>query len=759
MQHPSDNEIIGFLNSGNPEDLNTGLLWIYQKYGTLMCQAIRKQLWDPRFSEDDVETVFEDILDALMFTESSQHRNLKRFRPEFEGSLGVWLARAAKNKAKDKYKQWILRDVVSSDPIYEDSDYEDDFIDSIADSNSFEFENDVMSSMFYKVALGSIESLPDDKKDVLLLHKLGLTHPEIAKRLGISVSASKKRLERGKEVVRVQMIEEGYGKKDERYSIFPLWWVFRRNNQEHAHQTLYNTPIDNTATNRLGDFIRGKRHEKSLNRNELCQRTGLERAQLTALENGRILKTDIKSEWLDSIGNALKLDPKILQNTLDSKISNPEKRLEEKDVTNKTPPLPRSLKRRGLMPRLAIFALAGWLAFTYQDNIMAIGSDLLLRFEEFTGSVAGESSDEGPEEELPDEVNQYCVVVGGNKHLRRGPGGAEYYGTVGSVAEGSEVKVSGQPSEEFTVLWYLVEGVDLITQEQIIGWIYHESCDFSGDLAAIPTVEPYFPEEIVEIQSPQQIDPVDPPLNPENPSDEPIPIPETWSLQGEFPEDCKFVQPPKGLGFGHYEYSVVHAYITDVGSEIRLYQTIGDTYSYIDKNGRKLTSDKSSEVLFPRLEGQQPDNCYLPTGVSEISLDIGSSSCVQYFLGEFQADKDITWRFRWQPTNPSSAASYEYTLYHIWRLQGGRYYRPTNIDYTEPIGKGIVTEPYVDIRLLIDGTDPLDLWGNTTNLDVYRLSILPISPDGGKYPNVASIEFGRDWGEINFDTILCANGN
>lgn len=508
MTYPTDKEIVKLAKSKNATNENKAVKWIYLKYGTRVYIAISYQLYGSHFSDHDVEEVHGDFFCKLADSKSSHFQNLKGFVPSFEGALGVWLAKSAQNDAKDYYKRWKRRNektipVDTNEP--NDQHQGGNYLESIPDVDT---TNQPYLMIFGQAVFESMQELPDEKRDVLLLRSIGCTHPEIAKELNISVSTSKTRLKRARKDLDVHLINEGYLEEDDRYSIFPLWWVFRRNIQEHAHQTLYDKTIDNSETTQLGEFIREKRYERSVSRYELGQKTGLEQDQLAALENGRIIKTDIKQEWLNAIAEALSIPSssfgELLKRNAQSSL-NSEKTILRPLATEQSKSTSRLRKLIKSTVRLAIIGAITLALFINRQkiaefaNAQAPGLERQLSELPFF-STAPQDPLANINQEVIDpstvELVPTCAVGAGNPYLRTGPGGEGYYDLVGSevaLTTGTDAMVIGQSPDNFIEVWYFVEGKNHFTDELAQGWIPSTSCKLEAVTKPISTLVPTLP--------------------------------------------------------------------------------------------------------------------------------------------------------------------------------------------------------------------------------------------------------------------------
>ena len=327
MNYPTDQEIIELLRDGGTTE---AVQRMYLKYGTVMWNRIRRQLHKDLFSDEDVNDVLADTFSALLDLKNTYLAKLQQFEVQFEGSLGAWLADVSKYAALD----WLKSRNRKSEQFVENDNEEDEekIIESLPDADS---TNKPFIIIFGEVVFKIIQELPEELRKVILLHAQGCEHGDIAEQLGISKGASRKRLERARRYLDARLIDEGYGDKKDHYAMFPFLWLFRRNLQEQAFSDLHSRPFEDTSNIRdLGDFIREKRYEKSFNRYQLSQKTGLTCEHLAALENGRILFEDIADEWLIKIADALDINLALLQGYLKKKNDVVQETNPRKDVRN-----------------------------------------------------------------------------------------------------------------------------------------------------------------------------------------------------------------------------------------------------------------------------------------------------------------------------------------------------------------------------------------------------------------------------------------
>jgi RNA polymerase sigma factor (sigma-70 family) len=148
----------------------TALRELFDTYGPMVLGLCRR-LVGPE-AEDVVQQVF---LDAW--------RSRARYDPE-RGSLGAWLARIARFKAIDHLRATARRPSVPT-----------------ADAGlTASREDDIAAVVDQMVLTRALEELPLARREVVELgFYQGLTHPEIAERLGLPLGTVKSHMRRGLE--------------------------------------------------------------------------------------------------------------------------------------------------------------------------------------------------------------------------------------------------------------------------------------------------------------------------------------------------------------------------------------------------------------------------------------------------------------------------------------------------------------------------------------------------------------------------------
>jgi len=153
---------------------------IYEKYYGTMLYIADNILHDRALAEDAVSESFIKLTPHLeKFQDISGHQTRG------------YIVKVVKTVSYDIYNKRVRRDEI-----------EEDF--SAADKN-VDILTDLVSQENYDSIKKIIHSLPDRLKDVLLLCASGYSHDEIAKALNITVSNSKKRLSRARELVKKKL--------------------------------------------------------------------------------------------------------------------------------------------------------------------------------------------------------------------------------------------------------------------------------------------------------------------------------------------------------------------------------------------------------------------------------------------------------------------------------------------------------------------------------------------------------------------------
>lgn len=157
----------------------TDIAEAYDRYADLLYRLALTHTQNPEDAQDAVHDVFAKYIDA-----SPEFRD-----PEHERA---WLIRCTVNRCHDLLRRHKVREYV---PL-------DDMAEILADPGSGHQQNalDVMHCL---------AKLPEKNKAAIVLHYLeGLSVEETAKALGISLSAAKMRLNRGRDALKELMRPE-----------------------------------------------------------------------------------------------------------------------------------------------------------------------------------------------------------------------------------------------------------------------------------------------------------------------------------------------------------------------------------------------------------------------------------------------------------------------------------------------------------------------------------------------------------------------
>lgn len=147
----------------------------------------------------------EEAYDVLQETAISAFKNIKKFKGE--AAFSTWLTRIAlnfalmrKRKQKSLLKKAQMLQVEDNDKIPESLDLEDlRATTDWSDNPSLNLEQEELKKILYE----SLNKLPEKYRTVFLLKELeGRSVEEISKILGISQSATKTRLHRGRMYLR-----------------------------------------------------------------------------------------------------------------------------------------------------------------------------------------------------------------------------------------------------------------------------------------------------------------------------------------------------------------------------------------------------------------------------------------------------------------------------------------------------------------------------------------------------------------------------
>ncbi len=178
----TDEELIADLGRGDADAL--GLL--YDRYRRLAMAVAYRILEDATAAEDCLQDAFVQVW-----------RNHTSFHPE-RGSVKSWLLTIVRNAAIDRHRGREGR-ARQDRPI--------DDIEFMLGENDDPHEQAV-DSMQSEQIQAAIQTLPDEQRDAITLAFFnGLTHQEIAERMGVPLGTVKGRMRLGLKKMRSQLIE------------------------------------------------------------------------------------------------------------------------------------------------------------------------------------------------------------------------------------------------------------------------------------------------------------------------------------------------------------------------------------------------------------------------------------------------------------------------------------------------------------------------------------------------------------------------
>ena len=163
---------------------NSDTTLVFEANYDRICRYISCMIHDPVEAEDLAQETF---LRAFQQRDSLRNREV----------LLTWLYRIATNVCLDRLRQRARRA-----PLESETDLDDIPSDSDAPSLERTIERNEMSSCVQQY----LADLPDDYRAVILLQDMhGLTGPEIAETLGVSVATAKIRLHRARKRLRAAL--------------------------------------------------------------------------------------------------------------------------------------------------------------------------------------------------------------------------------------------------------------------------------------------------------------------------------------------------------------------------------------------------------------------------------------------------------------------------------------------------------------------------------------------------------------------------
>lgn len=151
---------------------------VYANFGEQLRQFVRRRVSDPQDAEDLLQDIFVKI-----------HTRLHTLQDR--GRLAPWLFQVARNTIADHYRSRNpgadLPDDLAGDPESEDPSPEAHLASGLGEM---------------------IAELPETYRQALLLSELqGLPQAEVARRMGLSLSGAKSRVQRGRERLRQALFE------------------------------------------------------------------------------------------------------------------------------------------------------------------------------------------------------------------------------------------------------------------------------------------------------------------------------------------------------------------------------------------------------------------------------------------------------------------------------------------------------------------------------------------------------------------------
>ena len=130
-------------------------------------------------NEVDIDDVMQDVFLKLS-------DNLHKIKDEEH--LVRWLSVATRNKAKNyNLCFWRRREVELKECEFTNKEFRDELL----------------------VIKDKVETLSDNYKETFRMHMLGYTYEEISKKLKITPEAARKRVERARELLKIEVSEEG----------------------------------------------------------------------------------------------------------------------------------------------------------------------------------------------------------------------------------------------------------------------------------------------------------------------------------------------------------------------------------------------------------------------------------------------------------------------------------------------------------------------------------------------------------------------
>jgi RNA polymerase sigma-70 factor, ECF subfamily len=189
----SDEQLVSFIRGGD----TTAFGELVKRHFTTCFGRAFLMLRNHSDAEDEVQNAFSKALESI-----------DQFR--FQGPFGAWLCRIVQNQCLMLIRERRRAAFISVDASNE-SNARLELVDQLADQ-----EQQLAARQVDNLAHSEILRIPRILRDVMLLHDVeGLPMPDVAARLGISVSATKSRLMRGRRELRSRLAK-CRGRRDSR---------------------------------------------------------------------------------------------------------------------------------------------------------------------------------------------------------------------------------------------------------------------------------------------------------------------------------------------------------------------------------------------------------------------------------------------------------------------------------------------------------------------------------------------------------------
>lgn len=162
-----------------PEEKNSHILKSIKEYGKGLLGFIRKRVKNDADAEDILQDVWYQLA-AVINSEPIEQ-------------TGAWLYKVARNKIIDKHKK---KGEERLDDTFDDDDATNLNLKALLLTEGNTPETEFIRSMFWEQLFLALEELPDEQKEVFVLHEMeDISFQEIAERTGqnISTLVSRKR--------------------------------------------------------------------------------------------------------------------------------------------------------------------------------------------------------------------------------------------------------------------------------------------------------------------------------------------------------------------------------------------------------------------------------------------------------------------------------------------------------------------------------------------------------------------------------------